>query len=547
METLHYQDKDVVVPGDIIATGMGYLPSKGAYRDNDKVIATRVGLLSIEGKVLKVVPLTGGYSPRIGDRVIGQISDVLFSGWRVELFGPYSAVLGVKDATTEFLGRGANLSEIFALGDLVVCKIINVTSQKLVDIALKGPGLRKLKGGRLLKVNAAKIPRVIGKDGSMVSMIKQATGVNIVGRCELTSDMFQHVADAAAAARAQFYLVQAEHNMNSGSGDSGALFGGNDNPQVGLENIAGVTGGHLFHLAANGENVLARVLRETAAHYLVSFDVDPQDRNGASHRLDIKAVRTDVSLRARPMLPLARAEAGRNAAKIAPRDTLRDLKPYRDLPLRVSAFSSRNAGDDKMKIVATIEPLDPAAALTSVIAGLYDASGKLVAQWSSKPEDVTSQPVLAALVAPAGTYRLRAAASDGTGRVGAVDTPLAAELTTAGVLKLSSMVLGAPKADGGFAPKMEFSTEPAAIVYLELYGGRTNMQISAQVEVAESLNGPAIQTAQVQWGATSEPDKFNGLAQVPLAALAPGDYVVRAIVGVEGQPEGRVTRTLRKR
>ena len=180
MESLHMKDKDVVVPGDLLASGMGYLPSNGAYRDGDKLYANRVGLLSVEGKVLKVVPLSGSYSPKIGDRLIGQVNDVLFSGWRVDLFGPYSAVLGVKDATSEFIGRGANLAELFGLGDLVVCKIVNVTSQKLIDVSLKGPGLRKLKGGRTINVNCAKVPRIIGKDGSMVGMINQATGVNIV-------------------------------------------------------------------------------------------------------------------------------------------------------------------------------------------------------------------------------------------------------------------------------------------------------------------------------------------------------------------------------
>jgi exosome complex component RRP4 len=180
METVNMKDKDVVVPGDIVATGMGFLPSKGTYRDGDRIIASQLGLLSIEGKVLKVVPLAGNYSPKIGDRVIATVNDVLFSGWRVDLYGPYSAVLGVKDATNEFIGRGANLAEIFALSDVIVCKIVNVTSQKLIDVSLRGPGLRKLKGGRILQVNAMKVPRIIGKDGSMISMIKQATGVNLV-------------------------------------------------------------------------------------------------------------------------------------------------------------------------------------------------------------------------------------------------------------------------------------------------------------------------------------------------------------------------------
>jgi len=45
---------------------------------------------------------------------------------------------------------------------------------------MKGPGLRKLKDGRIIRVNAMKVPRIIGKRGSMVSMVKQATGCTLV-------------------------------------------------------------------------------------------------------------------------------------------------------------------------------------------------------------------------------------------------------------------------------------------------------------------------------------------------------------------------------
>lgn len=389
---------------------------------------------------------------------------------------------------------------------------------------------------------------LVGPRSDQIRSRASQTGTlaDTVGRCELATEVFQHVADAAAAAHAQFYLVQAEHIMGGGSSQNTAMFGGDDNPAVGLEHLAGVTGGHLLHLTASGENILARVSRETSAHYLVSFDVDAQDRNGSSHRLDIKSARTDVSLRTRPSLPIARPDAGKTAAKIAPKDTLRDVKAYRDLPLRVAALTSRTTGDEKILVVAIIEPIDPALALTSVAAGLYDGP-KLIAQWSSRPEDLTTKPIKAALAAAPGTYRLRAAASDAAGHLGAVDMPLTVGLTTAGPLKLNSIVLGSPREGGGFTPRLEFTTEPIAIVNFELYGGKTNMQLGATVELAESLNGPAIQRAKVQWGATPDPDRFDGMAQLPLAALAPGDYVVRVIVGLEGQPEGRITRTLRKR
>ena len=86
----------------------------------------------------------------------------------------------MKDATSEFIQRGADLTQFFAIGDYVLTKIVNITSQKLVDVSMKGPGLRKLRGGRIIKVNPHKVPRVIGKEGSMVILIKQATGCNVM-------------------------------------------------------------------------------------------------------------------------------------------------------------------------------------------------------------------------------------------------------------------------------------------------------------------------------------------------------------------------------
>ncbi|MEM2916396.1 MAG: exosome complex RNA-binding protein Rrp4 [Candidatus Woesearchaeota archaeon] len=178
-ETLHVKERDIVVPGEVVAEGIGFLPSKGLYREGARIYAARLGMIGIEGKVIKLIPLTGVYIPKLNDKVVGKIIDVLMTGWRVETRSPYSAVLGLKDATTEFIPRTADLTQYYALGDYILCKVINVTSQKLIDVTMKGPGLKKLKDGRLVEVNPHKVPRVIGKDGSMVLMIKNATGCNI--------------------------------------------------------------------------------------------------------------------------------------------------------------------------------------------------------------------------------------------------------------------------------------------------------------------------------------------------------------------------------
>jgi exosome complex component RRP4 len=40
---------------------------------------------------------------------------------------------------------------------------------------MSGPGLRKLVGGHIIDISHSKVPRVIGKGGSMISLIKKYT------------------------------------------------------------------------------------------------------------------------------------------------------------------------------------------------------------------------------------------------------------------------------------------------------------------------------------------------------------------------------------
>lgn len=180
MSELLVKNKDLVVPGQVIAKGMDYLPSQGTYRNKEEVIANRTGMISVEGKVLKSMPVAGRYLPKKDDVIIGKVEDILVSGWRFDINSPYSAVLPLKEASFDFIARGADLTKYFALEDYAVVKITNVTSQNLVDITVKGQGLKKIKGGRVVKINCHKVPRVIGKQGSMVSLIKEATKCRII-------------------------------------------------------------------------------------------------------------------------------------------------------------------------------------------------------------------------------------------------------------------------------------------------------------------------------------------------------------------------------
>ncbi|MBU1975311.1 MAG: exosome complex protein Rrp4 [Nanoarchaeota archaeon] len=174
------KEREVVVPGMILAEGMDYLPSSGTYRIDDKIMADQLGLLMVDRKVLKIIPLSGRYLPKRNDIVVGKVVDIASSGWRFDINSPYTAMLMLKEASYQFVAKTANLSKFYAIEDWACLKVVQVTTQNLIDLSAKGPGLRKLQGGQIIEVNTHKVPRIIGKKGSMVSMLKKATDCKII-------------------------------------------------------------------------------------------------------------------------------------------------------------------------------------------------------------------------------------------------------------------------------------------------------------------------------------------------------------------------------
>ena len=174
------EEKTIVTPGEVLAEGMDYLPGDGTMRRGEDIIATMLGLMNLKGRLLKITPVAGGYLPAKNDMIIGKVIDIIMSGWRVEINSAYSALLPLRDASSNFIPRGADLTQFYTFDDYIACKVSNVTSQKLVDLTMRGPGLRKLTGGRIIEVSPVKVPRIIGKNGSMVSLLKRASGCQIV-------------------------------------------------------------------------------------------------------------------------------------------------------------------------------------------------------------------------------------------------------------------------------------------------------------------------------------------------------------------------------
>jgi len=170
---IFFEKKQLVTPGELLAEG-DYIAGDNTYKEDDKILASRVGLIGIEGQILYVTALKGCYIPSVGDFVIGKVIDISMSGWVVDINAPYEAMLFVSDVIERsFNPQKDVLTQIYNLGDLVKAKVTAYDRTRGPILTTRGPGLGKITRGRVIGITPAKIPRVIGAKGSMVNMLKQ--------------------------------------------------------------------------------------------------------------------------------------------------------------------------------------------------------------------------------------------------------------------------------------------------------------------------------------------------------------------------------------
>lgn len=168
--------RKIVVPGEIIIEGDDYLPHEGTRRDGANILAVKFGFAEIAGRVVRLIPISGAFVPRRNNVVIGRITDITHSGWLLDIDSASSAFLPIEESP-RFINRN-EMDQYLSIGDVIAAKIWGVKSRG-IDLTIKGKGLGKLEGGFIFKIIPSRVPRVIGREGSMVSMIKEKTNCNI--------------------------------------------------------------------------------------------------------------------------------------------------------------------------------------------------------------------------------------------------------------------------------------------------------------------------------------------------------------------------------
>ncbi|MCG2828667.1 exosome complex RNA-binding protein Rrp4 [Methanothermobacter sp. K4] len=169
-------EKDLVVPGQVLAEN-DYHPGRGTFKEGKKICSSFVGLVSVRNKKINVIPLQSKYIPKRGDVVIGEITDIRFSMWGLDINSPYS---GLLPASEVFGKEKRELGNVFDIGDVLLLRVVDVDEVKKVKLGLKGRGLGKFRDGILVYITPTKVPRLIGKRGSMINMVKEKTHCDIV-------------------------------------------------------------------------------------------------------------------------------------------------------------------------------------------------------------------------------------------------------------------------------------------------------------------------------------------------------------------------------
>lgn len=169
----------IVVPGEEVGPEVEEKPPFIIDLGGRKVVTT-VGLLDAKDGKESYIPLESIYVPKPGDVVIGLITGVGVTNWFVDINSPYQAILTIQD----FLGRPFNPAtddpaRLLTPGDYVKAKVAAFDRTRNPLLTVQGEGLGRIVEGTIVEISPAKVPRVIGRKGSMIAVLKEETGCDI--------------------------------------------------------------------------------------------------------------------------------------------------------------------------------------------------------------------------------------------------------------------------------------------------------------------------------------------------------------------------------
>ena len=168
-----------VIPGDVVTTGP-FRPEQNVILEGEKIISTTIGISEIYEDSVRVITLTGKYIPKIDDLVIGKVNSHTSLSWELDINSCYVGFLPAQDVFgRDFSAHADELSTKLKTGDLVAARIANFDRTRDPLVTISDRDLGAIDSGELVKISPSKVPRLIGKRGSMIQMIEMATNAAV--------------------------------------------------------------------------------------------------------------------------------------------------------------------------------------------------------------------------------------------------------------------------------------------------------------------------------------------------------------------------------
>ena len=201
-------ENQFVLPGDVIVTG-DYRPAQNVILEGNRLMSTATGFSEIKDDLVTVTPLTGLYTPKTDDLVIGKIVSHNALSWEVDINSYYSGILTASDIFgKDYSPSRDDLSLKLKTGDIILARIANVNSRDPL-ITITGENLGKIDSGELIKISPTKIPRLTG---SVIQTIEASTNATITAgqngliilKCDNSTGLKKAIASIKMIGMAQY-------------------------------------------------------------------------------------------------------------------------------------------------------------------------------------------------------------------------------------------------------------------------------------------------------------------------------------------------------
>lgn len=159
--------KKIVVPGELLTEERKRM-GENVYSSQGKIYSNTLGLFQEDGNTASVVALKGRYVPMRDDLIVGIVAMDVHAGYLVDINSFYYSFVSKKE-----------IRDSLKPGSIVSGKIMEVSETHETSLGF----VRVFYGGEVILVPPVKVPRMIGKNGSMLDVLKRGTGSNVmIGR-----------------------------------------------------------------------------------------------------------------------------------------------------------------------------------------------------------------------------------------------------------------------------------------------------------------------------------------------------------------------------